>query len=195
MSLYYTYRAKPRRVLTPTEKNCRTLYDTIRDYREPKANRQLALIFMKLPSKNVSINNKLFVNFFSKSFLQDYPDYYEVIKNPIDMEKIAHKLKSNMYETLDDLVADFVLMFDNACKYNEPDSQIYKDALVLQRVCLQTKLQLKEDDDTIPDVPAAVQDLLLNLFTNVYNYQDTDERCYSDSMADLPEHDEVDGKK
>ncbi|VVC98666.1 unnamed protein product [Leptidea sinapis] len=25
-------------------------------------------------------------------------------------------------------------MFDNACKYNEPDSQIYKDALILQRV-------------------------------------------------------------
>jgi hypothetical protein len=24
------------------------------------------------------------------------------------------------------MVSDFVLMFDNACKYNEPDSQIYK---------------------------------------------------------------------
>jgi protein polybromo-1 len=82
--------------------------------------------------------------------LQDYPDYYEVIKNPIDMEKIAQKLKSNVYETLEDLVSDFILMFDNACKYNEPDSQIYKDALVLQTVCLQTKLQLKEDDDTVP---------------------------------------------
>lgn len=32
----------------------RQLYDAIRDYREPKANRQLALIFMKLPSKNVT---------------------------------------------------------------------------------------------------------------------------------------------
>lgn len=31
------------------------LYDAIRDYREPKANRQLALIFMKLPSKSVGI--------------------------------------------------------------------------------------------------------------------------------------------
>lgn len=30
------------------------LYEAIRDFREPKANRQLALIFMKLPSKNVS---------------------------------------------------------------------------------------------------------------------------------------------
>lgn len=32
----------------------RQMYDAIRDYREPKANRQLALIFMKLPSKSVS---------------------------------------------------------------------------------------------------------------------------------------------
>ncbi|XP_064212434.1 protein polybromo-1 isoform X5 [Tribolium castaneum] len=168
---------KPRKILSPVEKNLRTLYDAIRDYREAKANRQLSLIFMKLPSKI------------------DYPDYYEVIKNPIDMEKISQKLKSNSYETLDDLVSDFILMFDNACKYNEPDSQIYKDALVLQTVCLQTKLQLKEDDDTVPDVSAAVQDILLNLFTNVYNHQDAEERCYSDSLADLPEHDEIDGKK
>ncbi|KAF5301597.1 hypothetical protein FQR65_LT08902 [Abscondita terminalis] len=162
---------------TPIEKNCKTLYDTIRDYKEPKMNRQLSLIFMKLPSKS------------------DYPDYYEVIKSPIDMEKISYKVRTNSYENLDELVNDFILMFDNACKYNEPDSQIYKDALVLQRVCLQTKLQLKEDDDTVPDVPAAIQDLLLNLFTIVYNHQDADERCYSDSMAELPEHDEVDGKK
>ncbi|XP_031335236.1 protein polybromo-1 isoform X3 [Photinus pyralis] len=169
--------ARPRKIQTPTEKNCRTLYETIRDYKEPKLNRQLSQIFMKLPSK------------------LDYPDYYEVIKSPIDMEKISQRVKANYYETLDDLVNDFNVMFDNGCKYNEPDSQIYKDALILQRVCLQTKLQLKEDDDTVPDVPAAIQDLLLNLFTNVYNHQDAEERCYSDSMAELPEHDEVDGKK
>lgn len=113
----------------------------------------------------------------------------------MEMEKIEKKVKTNSYETLDDLVNDFILMLDNACKFNEPDSQIYKDALILQRVCLQTKLQLKEDDDTVPDVPAAVQELLLNLFTTVYNHQDPDERCYSDSMAELPEHDEIDGKK
>lgn len=88
-------------------------------------NRQLALIFMKLPSK------------------AEYPDYYELIKNPIDMEKIAHKLKNSVYNTVNELASDFILMFDNACKYNEPDSQIYKDALILQRVCLQTKQLLR----------------------------------------------------
>jgi protein polybromo-1 len=49
-----------------------------------------------------------------------------VIKRPIDLERISQKLKSSQYESLDDMVSDFVLMFDNACKYNEPDSQIYK---------------------------------------------------------------------
>lgn len=29
-------------------------------------------------------------------------------------------------------------MFDNACKYNEPDSQIYKDALTLQSLAHRT---------------------------------------------------------
>lgn len=67
---------------------------------------------MKLPNKN------------------EYPDYYEVIKQPIHMEKIASTLKNNGYENLDELVSDFILMFDNACKYNEPDSQIYKVCMI-----------------------------------------------------------------
>ncbi|KAJ8709729.1 hypothetical protein PYW08_009733 [Mythimna loreyi] len=169
-----TFKAAPKaRQLSPFEQKLRTLYDAIRDYRDPKANRQLALIFMKLPSKI------------------EYPDYYELIKNPIDMEKIAHKLKNNVYSSVNELASDFILMFDNACKYNEPDSQIYKDALILHRVCLQTKQMLREDDDAVPDVPAAVQELLLNLFTSVYNHQDEEGRCYSDSMAELAEHDEA----
>ncbi|CAG9118767.1 unnamed protein product [Plutella xylostella] len=161
-----------KRSMGPHEQKLRSLYDAIRDFRDPKANRQLALIFMKLPSKT------------------EYPDYYELIKNPIDMEKIAHKLKNQVYKSVNELASDFVLMFDNACKYNEPDSQIYKDALTLQRVCLQTKQTLRDDDDTVPDVPAAVQELLVSLFTTVYNHQDDEGRCFSDSMAELPEHDE-----
>lgn len=42
-----------RKPLTPMDAKMRQLYDAIRDYHEPKANRQLALIFMKLPSKHV----------------------------------------------------------------------------------------------------------------------------------------------
>lgn len=59
------------------------------------------------------------------------------------MEKISHKLKTQFYDNVDELAADFMLMFENACKYNEPDSQIYKDSLVLQQVCIQTKHVLR----------------------------------------------------
>lgn len=34
----------------------------------------------------------------------------------------------------------------------------------------------REDDDAVPDVPALVQELLLNLFTTVYNHQDDEGR-------------------
>ncbi|XP_046678722.1 protein polybromo-1 isoform X3 [Homalodisca vitripennis] len=180
-----TLTPKPRKVITSSITTCsnshyakmRTFFNTIKDYRDPKTNRQLSLIFNRLPSKI------------------EYPDYYEVIKKPINMEQIAQKLKIGLYDNLDELYTDFVLMFDNACKYNEPDSQIYKDALMLQRVSLQTKLQLKANEDAVPDVTAAVQELLTSLFTAVYNHQDEEGRCFSDSMQELPEHDDVDGKK
>lgn len=71
----------------------------------------------------------------------------------------------------------------------------FKDALTLQRVALQTKIQLCEDDGQVPDVRAAVQELLTSLFAAVYNHQDEEGRCYTDSLAELPEHDEIDGKK
>lgn len=56
-------------------------------------------------------------------------------------------------------------------------------------------MQLCEDEESVPDVTAAVQDMLSSLFTTIYNYQDDEGRCYSDSMAELPEHEEIDGKK
>lgn len=147
----------------------RTLYDAIKEYTDNKG-RKLSIIFMKLPSKT------------------DYPDYYEVIKRPIDLDKIGNKLKSGQYETLEEMLSDFVLMFDNACKYNEPDSQIYKDALTLQRMALQTKVELSEDTNNgIPDVRSLVQELLTNLFISTYNHQDEEGRCYSDSLVEFSE--------
>lgn len=109
------------------------------------------------------------------------------------MEKIGIKLKMQQYDSVDELSSDLMLMFENACKYNEPDSQIYKDALLLQQVCIQTKQELRMEDENVPDVPQVVVDLLMQLFTTVYNYQDEEGRCFSDSFAELPEYDEIEG--
>nr|XP_027207954.1 protein polybromo-1-like [Penaeus vannamei] len=102
-------------------KNMKALYNSVRDFRDSEG-RQLSEVFLKLPSKSL------------------YPDYYEVIKQPIDLEKILHKWKNGAYMTFDDMMGDFTLMFQNACRYNEPDSQIYRDALTLQRHALQVSI-------------------------------------------------------
>jgi len=79
----------------------------------------VSLIFLRLPN------------------VKEFPDYYEVIKRPIDFEKLGAKLKKGIYQNLETCFEDFVLMFDNACKFNEPNSQIYTDALTLSRLANQ----------------------------------------------------------
>ena len=44
----------------------------------------------------------------------------------MDMQTIQQKMTMTKYEALEDMVTDFVLLFDNACKYNEPESVIYR---------------------------------------------------------------------
>jgi ATP-dependent helicase STH1/SNF2 len=62
----------------------------------------------------------------------DYSDYYLLIKKPIAMDMISHRLHSTYYTDIGDLVADFQLMFDNAMTYNQEGSQVYNDALSLK---------------------------------------------------------------
>ncbi len=44
----------------------------------------------------------------------------------MDLSKIGNRMASGYYESLDSLFQDFILMFDNACRYNEPESVVYK---------------------------------------------------------------------
>lgn len=71
--------------------------------------------------------------FMEKPSKKLYPDYYEVIQHPIDMNTIELNIKSDRYGTLDDVVGDFRLMFLNCRKYNEEGSMIYEDSNILER--------------------------------------------------------------
>lgn len=45
---------------------------------------------------------------------EEYPDYYELVKEPISLEQIAEKISDKTYTTFDECVRDFDLMFANA---------------------------------------------------------------------------------
>lgn len=65
-----------------------------------------------------------------------------------------------------------------------------QDALTLQRVCLEKKAELSDEfTNEVPDVRAAVQEMMTNLFIAAYNSQDEEGRCYLDSFSELPERD------
>lgn len=59
-------------------------------------------------------------------FLQDFPDYYEMIKEPIDLKTIAQRIRMQHYRTLNNLEKDIKLMCKNAKQFNEPGSAINK---------------------------------------------------------------------
>jgi bromodomain-containing factor 1 len=50
------------------------------------------------------------------------PDYPLIIKNPMDLTTVEKKLSAREYFSVDSLVSDFLLMFENCIKYNGPQS-------------------------------------------------------------------------
>ncbi|KAJ8969543.1 hypothetical protein NQ314_001695 [Rhamnusium bicolor] len=89
--------------------------------------RLLSEPFMKLPAR------------------KDYPDYYEIIKKPIDINKILNRIEDGKYTDFVDLERDFMLLCQNAQIYNEEASLIHEDSIVLQSVFSNAKQRIEVD--------------------------------------------------
>ena len=98
----------------------RQLYDLLLSQEDPE--RDIIGPFMNRPCKKT------------------YPQYYNVVKNPIDMDTINKRIKSKFYKTLKDFSADVNLMFDNCKLYNDPRSLLHKDACDLQDIFKKVRL-------------------------------------------------------
>ncbi len=63
--------------------------------------------------------------FLAKVNKRDAPDYYNIIKNPMDLGTMLKKLKAQQYNSKDDFAADLQLIWDN-CLYYNTDPVRYK---------------------------------------------------------------------
>lgn len=63
-----------------------------------------------------------------------YPDYFDEISEPMSLFMINKKLKRDEYHTLEELLKDIVLVFENAKAYNVEGSDIYEAAAKLERL-------------------------------------------------------------
>ncbi|PLN77969.1 putative RSC complex subunit [Aspergillus taichungensis] len=128
-------RGRPPRVDTPMEARIKAILKGIRKLKGP--NNQLKVRhFERLPDKAT------------------YPDYYVEIKEPIAIDIIKRKSKRKKYNSVDHFMRDMDLMFNNAKAYNQPDSQIYRDAVDLQA----ESRKLAEHEKKKPDSEYLMED-------------------------------------
>merc|ERR1712238_29633 len=66
------------------------------------------------------------------------PDYFDIIKTPMDLGSIQKKLEKGEYHAIKDFQSDVNLSFDNAMSYNEQGSVVYDMA---------KELKTKSEDD------------------------------------------------
>ncbi|XP_072548952.1 nucleosome-remodeling factor subunit BPTF isoform X3 [Salminus brasiliensis] len=67
----------------------------------------------------------------------DAPDYYGVIKEPMDLSTIEQKIQKRFYSKLTEFVADMTKIFDNCRYYNPSDSPFYQCAEFLESFFVQ----------------------------------------------------------
>ena len=73
--------------------------------------------------------------FLDKVPIAEVPDYYDVVKDPIDIGMIERKVvEGGYYITLEIFAADFKRLFNNCRTYNAPETLYYKHANKLEEV-------------------------------------------------------------
>ncbi|CAH8475965.1 unnamed protein product [Schistosoma turkestanicum] len=146
------------------------LFQAVREYQIN--GRILSEPFMRLPTRT------------------ELPTYYEFIKKPVELQTVAKQLVQMKYTDFEEFASELFLMFDNACRFNEPDSQIYADALILHRVCLTKRSSLLSTHHqslsippcVAPDVATGLRRLLTNLHNAMLTACDADGRGLVDSL-------------
>ncbi|XP_017543594.1 bromodomain-containing protein 3-like isoform X2 [Pygocentrus nattereri] len=78
------------------------------------------------------------------------PDYYKIIKNPMDMGTIKKRLENGFYWNAQECIQDFNTMFTNCYIYNKPGDDIVMMAEGLEKLFLQKISEMPQEEVEIP---------------------------------------------
>ncbi|EMC97393.1 hypothetical protein BAUCODRAFT_68199 [Baudoinia panamericana UAMH 10762] len=87
-----------------------------------------------------------------------YPDYYQLIKEPIAMKQIEKKINTKQYQSLRQFRADIGLLCKNCRQYNEDGSVLYNDANMIEDACVNKLRELTADHPDLQDFDDASAD-------------------------------------
>jgi len=91
------------------------------------------------------------------------PDYFNVIKHPMDFSTILKKLKKGEYPTMSEFVDDVDLVFKNCTTYNPPNNPVHKMGLEMKNFFIE---QLKKYPDHLTDILLHKFDIDLSTMEN-----------------------------
>ncbi|XP_043588909.1 ATP-dependent helicase brm isoform X2 [Bombus pyrosoma] len=112
---------------------------------DPKIKRTLKKLLMAVINYADSTGRILSEPFMKLPSKRELPDYYEIIKKPLTINKLLQKIEEGKYTDFDELEKDFMQLCKNAQIYNEEASLIYEDSIVLQSVFMDARQQIEEE--------------------------------------------------
>ena len=77
--------------------------------------------------------------------VQNIPDYFKVIKEPMDFATIRQKLRHNKYTSMQDFINDIIKCFDNCLLFNGEDSPAGKKCMNVMEEFNKLYIQLNID--------------------------------------------------
>ncbi len=114
------------KVLAPgTKQRENPLVKLLKTKRRPVLKKQLLAVYNSVARKQDEEGRVLSELFMRLPSAKHYPEYYVVIKEPIDLREILGRIRSGEFPEFDDLGKAMELLVSNALTFNEEGSQVY----------------------------------------------------------------------
>ncbi|KAI8881340.1 Bromodomain-containing protein [Backusella circina FSU 941] len=114
------------------------------------------------------------------------PDYFDVVKNPMDLGTAQKKLENNQYQSIDDFINDINLVFENCYLYNNETDPVCNDARVLEGIFKKLIARSKDSGNiSQPKPKKAPVKTVPRPVTPVSNVSSNDDENRSDVWSDF----------